>query len=119
MAKSVYEMTVDLNALDHLGINRYSNIAAVLTGAVAKARELCGDRLHERRIFQEVCVAKRQRPLQLYGGIRVCRPTQSACLALRLSVDETSTTSRKISGEPIWDGPSKPTAKLAFRVGSP
>lgn len=32
-----YEMTVDLNVLDHLGINLYSNIAAVLTEAVANA----------------------------------------------------------------------------------
>src|SRR5690606_16024701 len=30
-----FEMTVDLNVLDHLGINLYSNIAAVLTEAVA------------------------------------------------------------------------------------
>ena len=35
--KSVYSMTVDLNVLDHLGINLYSNIAAVLTEAVANA----------------------------------------------------------------------------------
>lgn len=33
----MYEMTVDLNVLDHLGINLYSNIAAVLTEAVANA----------------------------------------------------------------------------------
>lgn len=33
----VYRMTVDLNVLDHLGINLYSNIAAVLTEAVANA----------------------------------------------------------------------------------
>jgi len=33
----VYEMTVDLNVLDHLGINLYSNIAAVLTETVANA----------------------------------------------------------------------------------
>lgn len=32
-----YRMTVDLNILDHLGINLYSNIAAVLTEAVANA----------------------------------------------------------------------------------
>ena len=32
-----YKMTVDLNILDHLGINLYSNIAAVLTEAVANA----------------------------------------------------------------------------------
>lgn len=32
-----YEMTVDLNVLDHLGINLYSNVAAVLTEAVANA----------------------------------------------------------------------------------
>ena len=30
-------MTVDLNVLDHLAINLYSNIAAVLTEAVANA----------------------------------------------------------------------------------
>jgi hypothetical protein len=34
---SPYAMTVDLNVLDHLGINLYSNIAAVLTEAVANA----------------------------------------------------------------------------------
>ena len=34
---STYRMTVDLNVLDHLGINLYSNIAAVLTEAVANA----------------------------------------------------------------------------------
>ena len=33
----VYQMTVDLNVLEHLGINLYSNIAAVLTEAVANA----------------------------------------------------------------------------------
>lgn len=32
-----YRMTVDLNVLDHLGLNLYSNIAAVLTEAVANA----------------------------------------------------------------------------------
>ncbi len=32
-----YQMTVDLNVLDHLGINLYSNIAAVLTEVVANA----------------------------------------------------------------------------------
>jgi hypothetical protein len=32
-----FEMTVDLNILEHLGINLYSNIAAVLTEAVANA----------------------------------------------------------------------------------
>ena len=32
-----YRMTVNLNILDHLGINLYSNIAAVLTEAVANA----------------------------------------------------------------------------------
>lgn len=34
---STYRMTVDLNVLDHLGINLYSNIAAVLTEAVANS----------------------------------------------------------------------------------
>ena len=33
----MYKMTVDLNVLDHLGINLYSNIAAVLTETVANA----------------------------------------------------------------------------------
>ncbi|ASK34551.1 ATP-binding protein [Alcanivorax sp. N3-2A] len=37
MKANVYEMTVDLNVLEHLGINLYSNIAAVLTEAVANA----------------------------------------------------------------------------------
>ena len=37
MTSSIYEMTVDLNVLEHLGINLYSNIAAVLTEAVANA----------------------------------------------------------------------------------
>jgi hypothetical protein len=32
-----YRMTVDLNVLDHLGINLYSNMAAVMTEAVANA----------------------------------------------------------------------------------
>jgi hypothetical protein len=36
-ASPTFEMTVDLNVLDHLGINLYSNIAAVLTEAVANA----------------------------------------------------------------------------------
>ena len=33
----IYKMTVDLNVLEHLGINLYSNIAAVLTEVVANA----------------------------------------------------------------------------------
>lgn len=37
MDEKRYKMTVDLNVLDHLGINLYSNIAAVLTEAVANA----------------------------------------------------------------------------------
>jgi hypothetical protein len=37
MPESPYQMTVDLNVLDHLGINLYSNAAAVLTEAVANA----------------------------------------------------------------------------------
>lgn len=35
--RDVYKMTVDLNVLEHLGIHLYSNIAAVLTEAVANA----------------------------------------------------------------------------------
>ncbi len=35
--QSPYEMTVDLNIIHHLGINLYSNMAAVLTEAVANA----------------------------------------------------------------------------------
>ena len=34
---SPYTMTVDLNVIDHLGLNLYSNISAVLTEAVANA----------------------------------------------------------------------------------
>lgn len=37
MEASKYLMTVDLNVLEHLGINLYSNVAAVLTEAVANA----------------------------------------------------------------------------------
>ena len=37
MREPKYKMTVDLNVLEHLGINLYSNIAAVLTEAVANA----------------------------------------------------------------------------------
>ena len=37
MMTPTFEMTVDLNVLEHLGINLYSNIAAVLTEAVANA----------------------------------------------------------------------------------
>lgn len=36
-APQPYKMTVDLNVIEHLGINLYSNIAAVLTEAVANA----------------------------------------------------------------------------------
>ena len=32
--RDIYKMTVDLNVLNHLGINLYSNITAVLTEAV-------------------------------------------------------------------------------------
>lgn len=42
-ASPTYEMTVDLNVLDHLGINLYSNIAAVLTEAVANAWDADAD----------------------------------------------------------------------------
>jgi len=34
-SRHIYRMTVDLNVLEHLGINLYSNIAAVLTEVVA------------------------------------------------------------------------------------
>lgn len=37
LVTSPYEMTIDLNVLDHLGINLYSNVAAVLTEIVANA----------------------------------------------------------------------------------
>jgi hypothetical protein len=37
VAPPTFEMTVDLNVLEHLGINLYSNVAAVLTEAVANA----------------------------------------------------------------------------------
>lgn len=41
----IYRMTVDLNVLDHLGINLYSNIAAVLTEAVANAWDADAERV--------------------------------------------------------------------------
>lgn len=37
MPNSPYEMTLDLNVLKHLGINLYSNVAAVLSEAVANS----------------------------------------------------------------------------------
>ena len=37
MDTPTYKMTVDLNVLDHLGVNLYSNFAAVLTEVVANA----------------------------------------------------------------------------------
>jgi len=42
-AAPAYRMTVDLNVLEHLGINLYSNIAAVLTEAVANAWDADGE----------------------------------------------------------------------------
>ena len=42
---SPYEMTVDLNVIEHLGINLYSNIAAVLTEAVANAWDADAERV--------------------------------------------------------------------------
>lgn len=37
VTESPYRMTIDLNVLDHLGVNLYSNFAAVLTEVVANA----------------------------------------------------------------------------------
>lgn len=37
MSESPYRMTIDLNVLNHLGINLYSNVPAVLSEAVANA----------------------------------------------------------------------------------
>ena len=37
MSTSKYKMTIDLNILNHLGLNLYSNVAAVLSEAVANA----------------------------------------------------------------------------------
>lgn len=37
MNTSIYEMTIDFNILEHLGINLHSNIAAVTTEVVANA----------------------------------------------------------------------------------
>ena len=42
---ATYKMTVDLNVLDHLGINLYSNLAAVLTEIVANAWDADADRI--------------------------------------------------------------------------
>lgn len=43
MSAQRYTMTIDLNVLDHLGINLYSNVAAVLTEAVANAWDADAD----------------------------------------------------------------------------
>lgn len=40
-----YRMTIDLNVLDHLGINLYSNVAAVLTEVVANAWDADAERV--------------------------------------------------------------------------
>lgn len=41
-----YRMTIDLNVLDHLGINLYSNVAAVLTEAVANSWDADAANVH-------------------------------------------------------------------------
>ncbi|MDE0268975.1 MAG: ATP-binding protein [Acidimicrobiaceae bacterium] len=41
-----YEMSVDLNVLDHLGIKLYSNVAAVLAEAVANAWDADAENVH-------------------------------------------------------------------------
>ena len=43
--RSPYSMTVDLNVIEHLGINLYSNMAAVLTEAVANAWDANAERV--------------------------------------------------------------------------
>ena len=47
-ATDTYRMTVDLNVLEHLGINLYSNIAAVLTEVVANAWDADGENVEIR-----------------------------------------------------------------------
>ena len=47
MRSQIYKMTVDLNVIDHLGLNLYSNISAVLTEAVANAGNAVIDGLRE------------------------------------------------------------------------
>ena len=46
MRNSPYEMTIDLNVLKHLGINLYSNVAAVLTEVVANALDADASRVY-------------------------------------------------------------------------
>lgn len=46
VSSPIYKMTIDLNVLDHLGINLYSNIAAVLTEAVANAWDADATEVH-------------------------------------------------------------------------
>ena len=46
MRNSPYEMTIDLNVLKHLGINLYSNVAAVLTEVVANAWDADASRVY-------------------------------------------------------------------------
>jgi hypothetical protein len=45
-APSRYKMTIGLKVLDHLGINLYSNVAAVLTEAVANAWDADAEEIH-------------------------------------------------------------------------
>jgi len=44
--RQLYKMTIDLNILDHLGINLYSNVAAVLTEVVANAWDADAENVH-------------------------------------------------------------------------
>ena len=54
MANKSYKMTISLNVLNHLGINLYSNIPAVLAEVVANAwdadAETVGDRVEDDEI---------------------------------------------------------------------
>jgi hypothetical protein len=58
MAESPYQMTVDLNVLDHLGINLYSNMAAVLTEAVANAWDADATTV-------DICVAQDEKKIEI------------------------------------------------------
>ena len=44
--KSIYEMTVDLNVLDHLADGLYSSVAAALTEAVANSWDADAETVH-------------------------------------------------------------------------
>jgi len=47
MAAHEYELSIDLNALNHLGINLYSNVPAVISEVVANSWDADAENVHK------------------------------------------------------------------------